>query len=309
MTLRHLVVAGLCLLGGACASSTPEQLAADLQNALQAGDIDATLALAELDGAPPEVLYFYADMVPDCYGATRCTVELAPYDEDRAAKDRANEVEQGFSSPYPPIGLLVVKSESQDGSGEQRSKVKLPYAKIGSEHRIVAGRFSEAKLAELRATSTQTLVDRMLERGVRDPATGEPRTDWKTVATVLPAGGGEVGAWFKQHTEQMYRLGKAGDLEGVIAAGGRWEAMLYGDKEFDGTPRPRELRLLKLRTNVLRSLASLDVLGGYQYGDDTVLVIEGRSDNGWVVRGPIMISGTPEERGVSARGTISHPPQ
>ncbi len=307
MIIKRLTPFVLCLLVSACGGGTPEHLAADMQKALQAGDIDAALALGDLDGAPPDALFFYADMVPDCQSGDTCVVSLAPYTAERAEEDRQSAAEQGFEMTSTPVGVLVVSSQSKDASGESSSKVQLPYAKVGDRHKVIIGRFSAAKLAEMRATSTEALVDKMLAAGIYDDATRSHRSDWKEIATALPAGGGEVGAWFKQRTEAVHAAAKAADLDGVIKAGGQMEAMIYRDKEYDGTPVPRELRLLKLRAQTLRSLATVKVLGGYQYGTDTLLIIEGTSDNGWIVRGPILISGEGEDMGVSGRGTISYP--
>jgi hypothetical protein len=296
------------LLLAACGGGTPERLAADMQKALQSGDLDAALELADLNGAPPEILFFYADMVPDCQSGDTCIVSLGPYSAERAEQDRASAAEQGFEIAHTPLGVLVVSSQSKDAAGESSSKLQMPYAKVDGKYKVIVGSYSQAKLAELRATPTDALVDKMLAGGIYDNATQARRTDWKEIASVLPVGGGEVGAWFKQRTEAVHKAAKTGDPEAVIKAGGSWEAMLYRDKEYDGSPVSKERRQLKLRAQTLRSLASVNVLGGYQYGSDTLLIIEGISDNGWVVRGPILISGEGEDLGVSGRGTISYPP-
>ncbi len=308
MKRYRLAPLSLCLLIAACSGGTPERLASDMQKALQKGDIDAALALGDLEGAPPEALFFYADMVPDCQSGAICSVTLEPYTPERAEEDRRSAEEQGFEMTATPVGLLVVSSQSKDASGESSSKMRLPFAKVGNTHKVIIGRYSAAKLAEMRATPTEALVEKMLAAGIYDDATQSHRSDWKEIATALPAGGGDVGAWFKQRTEAMHAAARAGDLDAVIKAGGAMAAMTYRDKEYDGTPVPRELRLLKLRAQTLRSLATVKVLGGYQYGTDTLLIIEGTSDNGWIVRGPILISGEGEEMGVSGRGTISYPP-
>jgi hypothetical protein len=307
MIIKPFATLVFSLALAACGSSTPEKLAAQMEKALQNGDADAVLALGDLAGAPPDALFFYLDMVPECLSGSACKVTLAPYTAEAAKEDSARAAEQGIEMAHPPVGMLVISSQSTDPKVQGGMKMELPYAEVDGAYKVIVGRYTAAKLVELRATSTDALVDKMLAGGIYDDATSTHRTDWKAIATVLPAGGGEVGAWFKQRTEAVHVAAKAADLEGVIKAGGSWEAMLYRDKDYDGKPISKQVRLLKLRAQSMRALATVNVLGGYQYGTDTLLAIEGTTSSGWIVRGPILVSERDGDLGVSGRGTNSYP--
>ena len=58
MNMKCLAALTLGLALSACGGSTPEDLAAQMEKALQSGDVDAVLALGDLQGAPPEALFF-----------------------------------------------------------------------------------------------------------------------------------------------------------------------------------------------------------------------------------------------------------
>lgn len=68
--------------GAASAASSPEALARSLQHAMQAGDLKAAAALADIERTPADLRFFYYSQVLDCAGEATCTTSLAPLDDD-----------------------------------------------------------------------------------------------------------------------------------------------------------------------------------------------------------------------------------
>lgn len=282
--VRLLITLGLALPLAACGGS-PEKLAASMQRALDAGDQDAALALARLDGAPAQLHFFYLDRVNDCAEAeTTCTVSLEPLDETFTEQARAM-AERGLEVMAAPEGLVVVESKSKDSSGRMR----MPYAKVDGDYRIVSQRYTAAKLDELRAKGNADLLQEMLDQGIYDRSTGERRTDWKDEATELPAGGGEVGAAYRRKVEALAAAAAAVDPDAAVASGDGLAAMFLGPKDFAGKEVPMDARKRKLRSQSARWLHEIEIEGGWQKGDEAILMFTGRNGIGWVERGAILL--------------------
>jgi hypothetical protein len=261
------------------------KLATELQAALDAGDADAMLALAELSHSPAEVRFLYLGLLKDCSGETKCTVSQASDEESKQEQAEAAQA-QDFELPAPVEGVLVVSMVSADSKGT----MKLPYGQVDGQLRILGGRPTAAKLVELRAMSSEALMDELFAAGIADPETGERRTDWKTEAQELPAGGGEFGAVLSQQIAALNEAVKAQDPDAAMAAGGRWGSMAFAAKRpWDGQDIPFEARKLALRAQSVRFLKEAKVLGGYQRGEEAVLSIEGIDGAGWLVRGPVIV--------------------
>jgi hypothetical protein len=295
----------LFALANAQAASTPAQFAKKVEATLKTGSVEALLKLGEFQRVHPQALFFLVDLVPECSMLSTCTVSAAPYDQAAAAKDQASQAEQGFTFTRPPQGLLKINMKSLDGSSS--GDTEMPFALIGSELKLLAGEYTPAKLAELRATSQQTLLDDFFASGIYDSATRERRTDWKQIATKLPANGGPAGVWLTESVTKTYQAAIKGDIAGVIKAGGTREAIIYAEKDFDGKVVPKALLQLKIRAQTVRNLMTVKVLGGYQYGDDVVLMIEGKTPNGWLVRGPTLLTASGKSWDRNGDGTINFP--
>jgi hypothetical protein len=295
----------LLALASAQAASTPAQFAKQVEATLKKGSIEELLKLGEFKHAHPQALFFLIDLVPECSMLSTCTVSTAPYDQAAAAEDQASQAAQGFTFARPPQGLLKISMKSKDGSSS--GDTAMPFALVGSELKILAGEYTTAKLAELRAKSQEALVDEFFASGIYDPATRERRTDWKKIATKLPANGGPAGAWLAQSVTMTYQAAIKGDIAGVIKAGSAREAIIYAEKDYDGKVVPKALLQLKIRAQTVRNLMAVKVLGGYQYGDDVVLMIEGKTPNAWVVRGPILLTANGKSWDRSGDGTINYP--
>ena len=183
----------------------------------------------------------------------------------------------------------------------------MPYALIDGQYRIMTAQYTAKKLAELRAQSNAQLLDRLFARGIRQSAPPhDKRFDWKTAATVLPPGGGELGAAYEAEIARDFLRYSTGDLAAVLADGGDVAQDRYGD--HPGTPIAKRIRVLELRTEAVRMLRSIKVLGGYQRGDTVVLDTLGKAENGWIVRGPVIL--TRNSKGKFVRDgdrTVSYP--
>jgi hypothetical protein len=259
----------------------------------------------EFQHVHPQALFFLIDLVPECSMLSTCTVSTAPYGKAAAAQDQASQAAQGFTFARPPQGLLKISMKAKDGSSSGTSQ--MPFALVGSELKILAGEYTAAKLAELRAKSQETLLDEFFASGIYDPTINERRSDWKKIATKLPADGGVAGKWFTQSIASIYQAALKGDIAAVVKAGGSREAIIYAEKDYDGKVVPKALLQLKIRAQTVRNLMQVKVLGGYQYGDDVVLMIEGKTPNGWIVRGPTLLTADGKRWDRSGDGTINFP--
>ena len=131
----------------------------------------------------------------------------------------------------------------------------------------------------------------------------ERRFDWKTAASVLAPGGGDVGAAYTAEVARDYLSYSTGDLAAVLADGGDVAQALYGDDRD-----PKSFRVLALRTEAVRMLTSIHVLGGYQLGDTVVLDTVGQTESGWIVRGPVILTRNSKGKFIrSGDRTVSYP--
>ena len=302
LTLLAALVA--CPLSTALAASSPEALARDLQKALQAGDMKAARKLAAIERAPAELHFFYFDQVRECATEATCTTSLAPIDAEYRESLKQQAQEAG-AEPVEPAGLVVVTTKSRDGSGS--GSMKMPYAKVGSEYRLASMGYTDAEFARRRAMTGEQLMHEMLAAGVYDSAKGERRTDWAQVATRLPADGGAPGQAFVRQTSAMAAAVDARDPDAAMRAGGTWARMVFADKGYDGKPIAKDLRQRKLEVQALRMLRDVKVQGGYQLGDDAVLVIEARNGIGWTERGAVLVSRDGDAWELAGRQTVGYP--
>ena len=227
MKQLNLVLAlGLSVALQACASSTPEKLASDLRSALSKGDIDAALALGNFKNTIPTLKWLYLKQVVSCAYESICRVSVKADDAAAIAERATQQLKHGFEFETKPAGVLVLSFVSRK-PGAFKGEQSMPYAKIDGQYRILTGQYSATKLAELRAQTNAQLLDVMFAKGIRENAPPyNTRTDWKSAATVLPAGGGEIGAAYAAEVARDYLHYSTGDLAGVLADGGVFEKAL-----------------------------------------------------------------------------------
>jgi hypothetical protein len=300
------VLVSLCLSSCSGAASNPAALAKELQKALDSGNFEAARSLADLGGAPAELHFAYLSNVLDCSGAAKCTVSTAPLDAEfrQALNDDAKK--EGADVPQAE-GLIVLAMRSDDGT--ESGTMKMPYAKVGGQYKLATLHLTPAELTRRRAQPSESLLKQMLADGIYDNASGARRTDWETAATKLPAGGGEPGAALVQQTTKMSAAVDAKDPNAAMNAGGQWALLVFADKSYDGKPIALEQRQRKLQVQSLRMLRDVKVLGGYELGDDAVLLIEARDGVGWVQRGAVLISrdGGAWDGSIAGRQMVSYP--
>jgi len=305
MKPRHLLaVLSLVPLLQAC-SSTPESFAAQVQQAFESGDMDRVLAFSAIDDAPADLRFFLLDQVRECgEAATTCTAQAEPLDEP--FKQSLGELgAQGLETPQMPEGLIVLTAKEADGKGS--GTLKMPYAKVGGQYRLISQRYTAAKLAELRATTNQQLLDAMLAAGIYDMAAGERRTDWKDTATALPADGGEPGRALVRTSTALYAAAQANDPDAAVASGNDFAKLMLSATDFGGKPVALDVRKAKLRTQSLRFLHDVRIGGGWQRGDEAVLLVDAKNGAGWIERGALFLSKRDEGWGIAGKQTISYP--
>jgi hypothetical protein len=283
--LNLMLALGVCLPLVACGGS-PENLAQSMQKALQAGDQEAGLKLARLEGAPAQLHFFYLDQFGDCAEAgTTCTVTLAPHD-DKFKEQEKGLAEQGLEVIAAPEGIIVVELKSEGAKG----KMRMPYAKVDGDYRIVSQRFSAAKLDEMRGKTNAALLQEMLDAGIYDRSTGERNMKWKDGAIALPAGGGEIGAAYRTQVEALAAAAAAGDPDAAVKTGDGFAAMVLGANDYAGKPVPMEARKRKLRSQSVRWLREIEIEGGWHKGDEAILVFTGKNGIGWIERGAMLVT-------------------
>ncbi len=286
------------------AASSPDALAKAVQAAFGHGDFAAARALADLDATPGELQFFYFDQVRECASESRCVVATAPIDaEFRASLQAQAEQEHG---EVPPVeGLVVVESKANDGSSS--GSMKMPYAKVGGEYRLVTLRLPPAEIARRQGITAESQLKQMLAGGIYDNASGSRRTDWEAVATRLPADGGEAGAALVAQTRAMAAAVDAQDPDAAMRSGGQMAALVFADRGYDGQPVALDARKRKLHVQSLRMLRDVQVRGGYQLGDDAALAIEARDGAGWVQRGAVLMSRNGDSWDLSGRELVGFP--
>ena len=283
--LAAIVAAAVLLPVTADAAATPAALATAIEKALETGDPDALVAQVALDQPSAMALFVLLDMPGDCAGDVVCRATAGPLDEEWRAEQVAGMAERGEEMAVAPEGMITVEGRSEGEDGSSSLRVRMPYAKVGGEYRVVMGRLTAAKLAELRATTPQMAADGTLAGGIYDPATGERDMEWKIKATPLPADGGEPGAAFLAGVAQVATAVKANDVDAAAAARGEWGRIVLGATDYEGKPVPLADRQRKLRSQAVRFVVAARVLGGWQHGDTAVLVVEGTNGAGNTVRG------------------------
>lgn len=284
------VIASLLLLPvlGACGGKhTPEQLARDVEAALQSGDIDAFAAQVDFAGAPSMMQYMMLGMVDECSREMHCSITVTATDAEFEAQAAQEMAEDGAEMPYPIAGLLELKGEpreAEDGNGFSMS-ARMPFALVEDRYRIASGRYTPARMAELQATTAESAAAATLERGVINPNTGDIDPDWVDRAERLPPGGGDVGAAWLARIRAVAAAAAAGDPDAAWEASGEWGRRMVDKTDYFGKEIPLESRKRQLRTEYVRMVVDAEVLGGYRLDNLAMLIIEGRNGSGGIVRG------------------------
>ena len=300
LSLCVLLVVSSC----GAAATTPESLAQALQKALDAGDFEAAARLADIDGAPAEARFAYFDAVHGCASEMQCKVSVAALD-DAFRQGLVEDAKAIDATPIAADGVIVIAEKSRDGSGS--GELRMPYVKSGRDYRIAVLRPGLATIAKSRAESNDDLARKMFAGGIYDTASGTRRTDWATAAKPLPADGGDAGRAFVAQTTAMAAAVDTKDPDAAMRAGGRWAAVVFADKGYDGKAIAKTERQKKLWVQSQRMLRDVRVSGGYELGDDAVLLVDARNGSGWVERGAVLVSREGGMWEVAAKETVAYP--
>jgi len=275
--LKACAMLSLCAAVAACAGNSPDGLSSSLQKALTNGDVDGALALLDSPNIPSEQMFFYVNMLADCSNGATCTTKTVPLDEG-FNKRLATQKQQGFDFAAAPEGLIQI---SVTGEG-MKGSTTLPYAKVDGNYRILGAHLTAQKIAELQKETAQSKTEGLLKTG---PGF-RPDPEWKTHATALPPDGGEAGAALVALVKARTEAVKAGDVDKRIAVGDERDAIIYAAKSrATGKENSLKSRQIDMRSQAMRELADVKVLGGYQNGDTAILTIEGHDGHGWTMRG------------------------
>jgi hypothetical protein len=305
--LRFGVPTLTCIGMLACAGATadPQALAKQLETALSSGNIEAARALADIADAPADLHFYFFDQVRECAAESKCTVSTAPIDDEFRQQMSEQAKQYGAETPTSAEGLIVVNARAVDGSGS--GAMKMPYAKVNGQYKLIPLHYSAAQLTALRGKTNEALLQEMFAGGIYDPVSKGRRTDWATAAKPLPADGGDPGAKFRQQTAAMAVAVDAKDPDAAMRSGGMRALRVFADKTYDGKPIALDARKKKLQVQALRMLRDVKVKGGYALGDDAALIIEARNGIGWIERGAVLVSRDGEVWDLAGKQTISYP--
>lgn len=294
----HLLV---CVLAAGFASSvtasagkTPEDLARTIKTAIVAGDLPALLAAADLADSPPVAQLPFVKLMADCVPGTTCSVTSRPLDPTSEAelRDHAQRVGDGLELPAKLDGVVEVAIVRNDkpARADAADPLRLAYAKVGGEYKVEPGRLPVAKLAKLRATTARAAAEATLAEGIYSPATHERDRTWPRTASALPADGGEPGKALLILVKKLATAVAAEDVDAAAALLGDWGNRILGATDRNGAAVPLANRRRRLQMQARRFLLEVRVLGGWQRGDDAILIVEGVSGSGWLQRGATRMS-------------------
>lgn len=266
---------------------SPERLASELQVTLDRGDVDGLLQLVDVTGAPAMLQGMVMDLADECSSEYRCTVSVAERDAEYEAQMSEGLAREGVELSHPIAGLISIVGVSRDAEEGQSSSMnmRMPYAQTGDRYRIVSGRYSAARIAEMKATSAEAQAAQILEHGIMDMQTGEPDPEWVHRAEKLPPGGGEIGVVWLGRERAIAAAVRANDPDAAYEAAPEHARWRFSKTDFNGKEIPMERRKLRLRIHSVRMLHDVEILSGYVEDDVAVLVIEARNGADATVRG------------------------
>jgi hypothetical protein len=299
-SIRNCLALGFSTICAACGGESADQLASSLDAAFKAGDMDAALALLDSKGVPAMAMSVYMDNVNDCFAGYTCTVSMEPLSDAFKKEIPVQREKNGVEFSTTPEGIIKIAEVAPESKGT----VELPYAKVDGKYKIIGMHYTAEKLAALKTKTAQSITDELLAKGIGDP----PDTQWKSNATALPADGGDAGNAFVAKVKATAAAAKANDVDAMIAAGGDWEKMLFGEKDLSGKPVSLKARQLKMRTHFVLQPAEVTVTGGYRLDDMVVVTFDGHDGNGWVVHGAQLMQLTNGAWQESGRQKVSIPP-
>ena len=296
-TPRLLILAGALALA-ACAK-TPDRLAADMQAAIDKKDVNALLALADLEQTPAMARWALMGLPNDCSAPMVCKVTLKPIDDAWTKESAEMLTREEAEWKAKPEGLVIIEGKPDPNAPKEQGgrgslNLDMPYAKVGDGYKIVMARPTAASLAKMKATTAEQQTDAMLAMGIGAPGKSERNMEWKTTATPLPAGGGEAGEAYLAYVAKVAAALKADDVEAMTAATGDWGRIVMGPKDWSGKDIPLDQRQRTMRAQGVRMVVDAKVLGGYQLGDQVVLIVEGTNGAGNTVRGGSLLEKQPD---------------
>jgi len=105
----------------------------------------------------------------------------------------------------------------------------------------------------------------------------------------------------------LYAAAQAGDPDAAAASGNDFAKLMLSATDFSGKPVALEVRKAKLRTQALRFLHDVRIGGGWQHGDEAVLLVDAKNGAGWIERGALFLSKRDGGWGIAGKQTISYP--
>src|SRR6185436_18278137 len=99
------------LLALAACAKTPERLAADVQSAIDKKDVNALLALADLEQSPAMARFSLMHLPDECTAPMVCKVTIKPIDDAWTKESAEMLVQQEAEWKTKPEGLVFVEGK------------------------------------------------------------------------------------------------------------------------------------------------------------------------------------------------------
>jgi hypothetical protein len=281
----------LCACAG---NSSPEKLVGKLQSALDQGDLQALLTLAEPDrtmespvpaGAPLFPFNILLELAPHCHFTYQCTVSLKPVEDADKARWKKVESEQGGVFAVAPMGILAVKGKGRIDPKKVLS-TDMPIAQQDGSWRILIARYTPEKLAELRKLTTQDRFDELVAGLKLDLSQMQ----------ALPADGGKAGDWLRETIRARSAAIAAKDVTALAASmNDEWKVHAHNlqAETSEGSAIPLVVRQQYLQIYAIGATQQMRILGGYIQEDATFseayLIGEGKNGAGQSLKGAVRL--------------------
>lgn len=256
-TLLLLSISVCVGTNSAGAAESSKALAAALDAAIKAKDINAAVKLVAWEQAPIMAHRFFRMSIADCAIAANCKVEVA----EMSAEEKQPQQDYFFATP-PEGQLKLVSPEDTEG-------FSMPFAKVGAEYKIILGQQTEESYAQSKAAADAKKLAEELELDVVSTGQG------------LPAGGGDPAAAYTKYITAI----KDGDTAYLGQQGTQSDKYFFGDAYKDNAIK----NAINLELARMENIAQPVVKGGFIKDNKAVLMVSGTNGLGWITEGAVLL--------------------
>ncbi len=264
-------------LGSANAIETPTDLIEKLKAAIAAKNMQAASKLVEWGHAPIPAYRIFKMSLADCFPPAQCKIEVV----EMSAEHKNPQGDYKFS--VVPEGELKLIDSSVGGS----DGFSMPFAKVGTEYKIIIGEPTEAGFAQTKAS-----VDarKIAEELAPDLLTGE----------ALPADGGGTAAAYRDYLAAIAR----NDTNFLAQHGTEGDRYFFGTA-YKSNPTKAAINLDLIR---LETIKEPTIKAGYVKDNRAVLLVSGANGQGWTTEGAVTFVRESNKWTIEDKTYLSYPP-